>query len=104
MADYIYTIRRCEGLKGDKHKAYKLYCHQSKKELSFRYNDPLHSIAIVQSRADHANDHHVIRIIDQWGQVIYEETIGWARKNKLVEVELGNHEYGYPCFVKSEKE
>jgi hypothetical protein len=41
----------------------------------------------------------VIRIIDPAGNLIYEETIGWARKNKLVEVEIGEREYAYPCFV-----
>lgn len=99
MADHVYTVWRAKPDSGDKRKRYKLYCHQSKQELSFRYSQPLWSIANVMSRADHKNDHHVIRIVDRAGRLIYEETIGWARKTKLKEIELGDHEYSYPCFV-----
>lgn len=99
MADYIYTIRRAKADRDSKLKRYTLFCHQSNKLLSYKYSNPLWSIASVQTRADRANDHHVIRIIDPAGNLIYEETVGWARDNKLVEVEIGQREYAYPCFV-----
>lgn len=103
MADYLYTIWQAAPEKGDTVKKFNLHDVYGERTLELRQSDPLHYIGDTLRRYKTANDAHEIIMRDRQNNVIYWETVGWARRNPLTPIPLENREAAYPWLVDQER-